>query len=169
MCLPATLSHTSCLSLQFTVESIVLRCHLASISVQSVWKPEMIWKETKLLSCKTLPEAGKTFPFLWGASERSEPLRASFVPCSLLLTLTTQDTSAKSFTCTYVSGNIPDKKELLLKSCGFNHEGFKFFFAWRLLIHLLLYKNVSEGLSFPLRCMALALELLPSLQNESVV
>lgn len=43
------------------------------------------------------------------------------------------------------------------------------FFAWRLLVHLWwLYKNPSEGLSSPLRCMALALELLPSLQNESV-
>lgn len=82
----------------------------------------MIWKGTK--SCKARPEAGKTFPFLYGARVRSEPSRASFVPRSLLLTHTAQDTSAKSFTCTYVSGNIPDKKELLLKSCGFNCEGF---------------------------------------------
>lgn len=41
----------------------------------------------------------------------------------LLLTHTAQDTSAKSFTCTYVSGNISDKEQLL-KSCGFNCEGF---------------------------------------------
>lgn len=45
----------------------------------------------------------------------------------LLLTHTAQDTSAKSFTCTYVSGNISDKEQLL-KSCGFNCEGFYFFF-----------------------------------------
>lgn len=78
----------------------------------------MIWKGTK--PWKIPPEAER---FL-SCQEQVRVQRASFVPHSLLSTRTIQDTSAKSFTCTYVSGNIPDKKELLLKSCGFNCEGF---------------------------------------------
>lgn len=63
-CVCLSRSHVHCISAQFAVQPLFLRCHLASISMQNSWKPEMIWKGTTPLSYKTLPEAGKWFLFL---------------------------------------------------------------------------------------------------------
>lgn len=162
MCFSVSRSHTHCLSQDISVFTTLMpfgfNFHVKFLETRD----DSEGVETLVLQDSS---QSRQFP-LCGASVCPEPWH----PAQFLSSLDTQVRTflpravlaIKLVEMSLISSHYWSFVALTVKAC-------KFFFVWRLLVHLWwLYKNVSEGLSSPLRCMALALELLPSLQNESV-
>lgn len=165
MCFSVSRSHTHCLS--------------QDISVFTTLMPFGFNFHVKFLETRDDSEGVETLVLQDSSQSRQFPLCGASVcpghwhPPWFLSSLDTQVRTflprvvlaIKLVEMSLISGHYWSSVALTVKACKL-----VFFFVWRLLVHLWwwLYKNVSEGLSSPLRCMALALESLPSLQNEPV-